>query len=171
MFWLTSICSVVLAGFVLRVLHAADFAKSTFYILLAITLLLFNLAMAIILANFWVDALPSSKSKMLLGLTGITLVLSVVVSLVRPLRLRNLANHKAMLKSYATILVASGFVGGLIFGAPAFTRDYIIKSDRWADIATAITIIEITSLYTLVLALILSIGSSVSESKAGPNVG
>jgi len=170
MFWLTSICSILLAGFVLRTLHSLDFAKPTFYTLLTITLLLFNVAIAVILANFWIDAFPWSQPIMLLGLTGITLVLAIAVRLVRPTELRNLANHKAMLKMYSLILVSSGFVGGLIFGAPAFTRDYIIKSDRWADIATAITITEITSLYTLALALIISIGSSAGKPKASPNV-
>ena len=170
MFWLASIFSVVFAGFLLRVLHTSDLAKSTFYVLLVITLLLFNLSIATILANFWIDAFPWSKPKMLLGLIGITLGLAIAVRLVCPPKLRNLANHKTMLKTYSVILVSSGLVGGLIFGAPAFTRDYTIKSDRWADIATAITIVEITSLYTLVLALIISIGTSTGKPKTTSNI-
>ena len=146
MFWLTSICSIAVAGIALRILHTSDLPKTTFYIFLTATLCLFNLAIAVILACFWIDAYPWSQPKMLAGLIAITFDLALLIRRVCPAKLQNMKKHRTMLKTYSIILVAAGFIGGLIFGMPALTRNYIIKSDRWADIATAITVIEITSL-------------------------
>ncbi len=161
MFWLSSISSVAIAGFVLRLLHVSELAKSTFYIFLSITLLLFNLAIATVLACFWNDGQPWTKPKMLLGLVAVTLGLALLVRLLCPVKLRNLTNHKAILKTYSVILFSCGLIAGLIFGSPVFTGFYTFQSDRWADIGAAVAIVEITSLYTLVLALVLSIGASV----------
>jgi len=170
MFWVTSISAVFGAGFVLRTIHDANFSKSTFYGLLTLTLLLFNLVIAVILATFWIDALPWSKQKMLLGLVAITLGLAVVLRFVWPVKQKVHSNHRSMLKTYSTILVLGGFFGGLFLSAPVFARDYLVQSDRWTDIASTVAIIEITSLYTLVLSLTISIGSSIGNSKTNSNI-
>lgn len=141
-------------------IHESKVKKISFFVFLALGLVLFNIIIAAILAFFWINAFPSTQPKMFFGLILITLGLAMAMRFFRPIHCRHLSNHGHVLAIYTMILLGAGLFGGLAFGWPAFNRHYVIPSDRWADIVTTIIIVEITSLYSLLLSLIVAIGSS-----------
>jgi hypothetical protein len=164
LFWLVSIFSVYVLALALRFIHTVPIGPWRFHLLLVVTLVSSNAAfMALMVVGYMEQTASWSSMNALKCLPLIAACQAICFRKFWPLTYTNLPGARTIIWRYFVILFTSGLIGGYGLAAFKIVR-HSIKSNDWSFVLlNRIMEVEISSMYTLLLSIIVAVGPITSR--------